>query len=59
MAEFEVLQKSQSLSHAYISVDLKAHVCNRALRVHVTNDIFSDNVQTGCLLPRKAQKLGA
>lgn len=49
MPKFEILQKKQSLFHADKAIDLEAHVRHRTARVYVTDDVFSDDIQSWCL----------
>lgn len=46
MAKLEVLKESNSLCHAYVSINLEAHVSYRISRIDVPNYIFGDDVQT-------------
>jgi hypothetical protein len=46
VTKFEVLQESYSLCHAYVPINLKAHVSYWISRIDVPNYILCDNVQS-------------
>lgn len=45
MSELKVLEERNGLRHAYVSVDLEAHVRHRISRINVSNYILRDDVQ--------------
>lgn len=44
VTKLEILNKGESLSHAYISIYLEAHIRYRTPRVRVTNYVFCNDV---------------
>lgn len=50
MAKLEVFQKSDSLFHAYISINFKAYVSDWIARVEIPNDILGHHIQSRGLL---------
>lgn len=50
MAKLEILQESESLSHANVSIHLEAHVSNRPSRIRVSDDILRYHVQSRLLV---------
>lgn len=45
MSELKVLEERNGLRHAYVSVDLEAHVRHRISWINVSNYILRDDVQ--------------
>lgn len=45
VAQFEIRQEGDSLSHTDVTVSLEAHICNRATWVNNSNDVLRDDVQ--------------
>lgn len=45
VAQFEIRQEGDSLSHTDVTVSLEAHICNRTTRVNNSNDVLRDDVQ--------------
>lgn len=56
MPEFEVLDKSQSLNHADVSVNFEAHICNWSSGIQVTDHVLGDDVQPWCLFVNQTQE---
>lgn len=46
VAHFETLEESEGLGHRDITISLKKHHSNRTSRLDITNDEFSDNIET-------------
>ena len=49
VTELEVLQESDGLRHADVTIDLEAHVCHWISRVHIPYDVFRYYVQARAL----------
>ena len=45
VAQFEIRQEGDSLSHTDVTVSLEAHICNRTTWVDDSNDVLRDDVQ--------------